>query len=160
MTLDEIKSHPKYPFDDIEDDEVFLMLELFWAQWFRETLGPKAHDWLTSCAAERDGNPILYVSNENISRAFVLIHKRNEDNKPSYKVDPANGHFPIQPCLGDQLSPDGEKVGDILNFFCDCTPEAEAEATKFAKMFCVDCASIDDVEKAISDYEDAVGMPE
>ena len=65
MNLAQLRSHPSFPFSGfLKNDLEFLLLELFWVELFRSSLGtpePIAN-WTPLYPAERDGSPILVMA--------------------------------------------------------------------------------------------------
>lgn len=92
VTLDEIKRHPSFPFRNFRTDDLdFLMLELYWAELFREAIPQAAHGvWKPAQPADRDeGNPILSVINRDITppRKLRTIIRFNDEGLPELDLD-------------------------------------------------------------------------
>jgi len=92
MTLEDIKKHPNYPFKKLRDNNVeFLMLELYWAELFKEALKDEAFDsWVAEFPADpEDGNPILYVVNRKVNppRMLRVTQRFNDECLPELNLD-------------------------------------------------------------------------
>jgi hypothetical protein len=92
MTLADIKKHPNYPFKNFRDDNIeFLMLELYWAELFKEALEDEVIDsWVAELPADReDGNPILYVVNRKVNppRIVRVIQRFNDECFPELNLN-------------------------------------------------------------------------
>ena len=73
--LSKLKEHSLFPFLDFEEnDESFLLLELFWTSVTYEALGEEvSQDCIPIMDADRDGNPILFFWNTTAKRAIRVI---------------------------------------------------------------------------------------
>lgn len=87
MNLEQLRKHPSFPFLAFKQNDLeFLLLEMFWAEFFRDCLAKPedARDWEPLFPAERDGVPILVVANGKRNRALRIHLRINEDDKPLY----------------------------------------------------------------------------
>jgi len=92
MTLEEIKKHPNYPFKNFRKDNIeFLMLELYWAELFKDSLKEDAAGlWVTELPADREeGNPMLFVVNREVNppRIVRVIQRFNDERFPELNLD-------------------------------------------------------------------------
>jgi hypothetical protein len=158
----QIKLHPAFPFLDFRTEPTsFLMLELYWAELFREVVGEALEGWSVLADAEPDGNPILSVYNDGDGRALRVIQKVNDEGKAPLPERQGEGvYYPLQAWLNVASTPDGDAALNELVLFADASELAEAEARALIKLHCVEAAVESTLEAAIRAYEDRVGMPE
>ena len=161
-SLDQIKSHPNFPFDDfLTNDISFLMVELYWPELFKEIMGDAWGDWIPSQEAARDGNPVFSVHNRTEGRALRVIQKYNEESKPPYpQARGAGAYYGLQPWLGNTLTPDGEEELIELVMASDCSAQSEQENSRFIREHCLNKIAPDRLEELIVEFEQRVGMPE
>ncbi|MCP3137833.1 hypothetical protein [Pyxidicoccus xibeiensis] len=87
MNLEQLRKHPSFPFQAFQQNDLeFLLLEMFWVEFFRDCLDTpdQAQDWEPLFPAERDGVPILVVANAKRNRALRIHLRTNEDERPLY----------------------------------------------------------------------------
>jgi len=161
-TLEQIKSHPSFPFSDLENNSLsFLMLELYWSQLFSEKMKDEGKNWSSLIEAEMDGNPILCVTSLSQKRQLKIIQKTNEEHKPVYPLLKGEGvYYPLQAWLNNSRTFDGNTVLNELVLFSDLSLHAEKEVLKLIQLHCIDLAGITIVERAIQGYENRVDMPD
>lgn len=92
MKLSEIKKHPNFPFRNFRKNDLeFLLLELYWATLFKETIGEPSHtQWVAEFPADREeGNPILFLANRRATppRIIRIIQRFNEQHLPEFNLD-------------------------------------------------------------------------
>ncbi len=139
----------------------FLMLELYWAELFREVAGKALGGWSVLADAVPDGNPILSVVNRADGRALRVIQKVNDEGKPRFPQRQGDGaYYPFQAWLNVGCTADGDTALNELVLFADASEQAEREARALIRLHCVEAAPEAAVEGAIRAYEDRVGMPE
>ena len=161
-TLSQIKAHPSFPFGDFRENQMsFLMLELYWVELFAEVLGDAVSEWNPLSDAEPDGNPILSLVNLTHARALRVIQKTNDDSRPAFPEARGEGaYYGLQAWLNLGRTSDGEVELNELVLFADLGEHTEREARSLVSLHCVELAQEAVVEKAISAYENRVGMPE
>lgn len=155
FTLDDIRRHPKFPFDAWQEDDVsFLMLELYWAELVRVVLGDEMVKYAPLWDTERDGNPILAITNQSARRGLRLIAIANEDNKPLYpnKSGP-DAFYGLQPFMNVGRLPDGETPVDELVMVVSLDDRYTSYFEYLVKLHCCDYASMEQMEEAIAAYE-------
>jgi hypothetical protein len=160
FTLDDIRRHPKFPFDAWQTDDVsFLMLELYWAELVRVILGDEMANYLPLWDTERDGNPILTITNQTARRGLRLIMIENEENKPPYpeKTGPS-AFYSLYPFTSDSFLPDGETPINELGMFLRLDERYTSYFEYLVRLHCCDYVSVERMEEEISIYEDKFSM--
>ncbi|NUQ76058.1 MAG: hypothetical protein HUU21_21165 [Polyangiaceae bacterium] len=82
--IDEIKKHPKFPFREFgEDDEGFLMSQLYWLEIFKSVAACSPHRWEPWFKnVERDGNPIFSSVSYEMRRGVIIIQHAAATGSP------------------------------------------------------------------------------
>jgi hypothetical protein len=160
FSLEDIRRHPKFPFDAWKRDDIcFLMLELYWAELVRSVLGDEMANYAPLFDTERDGNPILTLTNLNARRGLRLIMIENVENKPKYpeKTGP-DAFYSFYPFTNNGLLPDGETSVEELGMFITLDERFTSYFEYLVKLHCCDYASMAQMEEAIVAYEDKLGI--
>jgi hypothetical protein len=160
FSLDDIRRHPKFPFDAWQEDDVsFLMLELYWAELVRVILGDEMVNYAPLWDTERDGNPILAITNQTARRGLRLIMIANEDNKPLYPNKTGQDAFyALQPFTNMGRLPDGETPVYELVMVVSLDDRYTSYFEYLVRLHCCDYASIEQMEEAIAAYEAKFSM--
>jgi len=126
--IDEIKKHPKFPFGEfIEDDEEFLMSQLYWLEIVKSIAACSPYRWEPwFTAAERDGNPMFSSVSYEIQRGVIIIQHASAAGAPdspssrlvawvdSIDTEPVIEHLTIS----SEISDDCEQwVRRLLHFY-------------------------------------------
>lgn len=161
-SLSQIKAHPDFPFPDFQTNSLaFLMVELYWAQLFEETVGVSTHAWKPTRKPERDGNPIFCVTSLPLKRRFTVIHKTNTNNKPSYPQQSGAGtYYGLQAWTDHTFLNDGQTPLEGLVLAADLQPTTERLVLDFIMQFCIKLDTMDEMERSIAAYENMVKMPD
>lgn len=155
-----LMAHRAFPFADWQSNDLsFLMLERFWAEFFRDIVGPTASEWRQRFPIPRDGNPIITVGHPRTRRAFRVIVTVNEDDLPVYPERSDDGSYYLLTAFmnnADEL--DGLPPWNELGFFAEMNPAMLDDARFFIRAHCVDGASQEEMERWILDYERRLGL--
>ncbi|AKQ69486.1 hypothetical protein A176_006398 [Myxococcus hansupus] len=145
MNLEQLREHPFFPFLAFrENDLEFLLLEMFWAEFFRDCLEKPEHvkDWESLFPAERDGVPILVVANASRNRA-VRIHLRlNAGDKPLFPPGAPQMHgeyfLPLDLWLDEVRDSTGTTAYPSVVISTDMSLSALAMTRKVLNQFCLE----------------------
>jgi hypothetical protein len=160
FTLDDIRRHPKFPFDAWQTDDIsFLMLELYWAELVRVILGDEMVNYTALWDTERDGNPILTITNQTARRGLRLIMLENEEKKPPYpeKTGP-DAFYCLHPFMNNTRLPDGETPVVELVMCVSIDDRYTSYFEYLLRLHCCDYVSVEQMEEAIVVYEDKFSM--
>lgn len=159
-TLEDIRQHPAFPFQDWrKDDFQFLMLELYWAERVRTVLGDDMAGFAPLFDTDRDGNPILDVTNPGALRGLRLVVSENEEGKPVHPQSTGPGAFyPLYAFLNVGRLPDGETAVDELVLLVSLDERFSDHVDTFIRWHCIEAVSTEEVEALLAEYEDNVGM--
>jgi hypothetical protein len=143
MNLEQLRKHPSFPFLAFKQNDLeFLLLEMFWAEFFRECLGkPKdAQDWVPLFPAERDGVPILVVANARRNRAVRIHLRSNEEDKPLYPAGspemPGEYFLPLDLWLDEVRDATGATAYPAVVISTDMSPSALDMTRQVLTQFC------------------------
>lgn len=155
FTLDDIRRHPKFPFADWKQDDVsFLMLELYWAELARAILGDEMSNYTALFDTQRDGNPILDITNQTTRRGLRLIMIENEENWPQYPAQTGKDTFyALHPFLNNSFLPDGTTPVVELGMFLALDERYLSYFEYFVRLHCCDYAPMEKTEQAFVEYE-------
>ena len=174
MNLNELKRHPYYPFLDFETNALsFLLLELYWAELFRDVVTasgtrPPPSNWLSWFPAYfPDGNPIFHVIDRSCTppRTLRIIQRFNERNLQAFDYEnpvliryKAGAYVPFVPDL-TYGSTDEDAVTPIeeLLISSEITPACERLNREFIAMWCVERVSVEAMQQQLKVYWDFVG---
>lgn len=155
FTLDQIKAHIDFPFADWETNDLsFLLSELYWAEIVSDVLGGVVENWQPIYETDRDGNPILTLTNLEFRRGLRIIQHINDDEKPLYPQ--ANGPEAFYPFyVFRNIAKVTEEEMEIEELVLLAIPSEQSEelARKFITLHCVDKISADVLESTIADFE-------
>lgn len=159
-TLDDIRRHPKFPFDAWREDDVsFLMLELYWAELVRVILGGEMDNYTALFDTQRDGNPILDITNQTVRRGLRLIMIENEENKPPYPVKTGpSAVYGLYPFTNNSFLPDGETPVYELVMAVSLDDRYVSYFEYLVRLHCCDYASMEQMEQEIAIYEAKFSM--
>lgn len=160
FSLDDIRRHPKFPFDAWREDDVsFLMLELYWAELVRVILGDEMANYTPLWDTDRGGNPILDITNQTARRGLRLILIENEENKPRYPENTGPvAFYSLYPFMNNSFLPDGETPVDELGMFLKLDERYTSYFEYLVRLHCCDYASVEQMEEAIAIYEAKFAM--
>lgn len=164
MNLDEIKRHPNFPFRNFcTDDLEFLMLELYWAELFKNALPQGLIEvWNPELPADREGNPILFVVNRSVisPRILRVIVRFNDQHLAELNLDTFekvqfkdDAFVPFVPDLTrgaldeDMITPIEELV--ISSSVSD---SCERLFREYVKLWCCEWLSVDNMLVRLNDY--------
>ena len=171
MTLDEIKKHPLFPFEQFRtNDAAFLMLELFWTQLAQEVLGAKLSATAVPLmeADQEDGNPVLFFRLPDLALAIRVVLTFNDDNLPMPNERTADNPYvyfrPVEffpekaPLSFDSYPP--ETINGML-IFCDMNaPDVFPVITAMMREFCLEGLAMKDIEARADQYCLQIGYPD
>lgn len=154
-SLDEIRQHPKFPFDDWPKDDIsFLMAELYWSELIRSILGDEMNHYTPLFDTQRDGNPILDITNQTALRGLRLLMIENEENKPLYPQKTGmEAFYGLQPFTNISRLPDGETSVYELVMVVSIDERYLSYFEYLVRLHCCDYVSIEQMDKAIAVYE-------
>lgn len=160
LSLDDIRRHPKFPFDAWkEDDASFQMLKLYWTELVREILGDEMANYMPLWETERDGNPILTITNPAARRGLRLILMDNEHDKPAYpEKTGAEAFYALCPFMNDSFLPDGLTPVCELGMFLKLDERCASDFEHLLRLHCCDYVAVDQMEKEIGIYEAKFSM--
>jgi hypothetical protein len=160
FTLDDIRRHPKFPFPDWrQDDASFLMLELYWAELVRFVMGAELAHYAPLWDTERDGNPMLTITNQTAQRGLRLIMIDNDDAKPLYPDKTGlDAFYALQPFLNTGRLPDGQTPVDELVLLVSPDERYLEYFAYLIRLHCCDYVSAAQMEEAIGKYESQFGF--
>ncbi len=154
MDLAGIKAHPYYPFRNFRSDDIaFLMLEMYWAELFREVVGAGGDErvaaWRPAAPADReDGNPILSVIDRTTKpvRALRLVQRFNVQELVALDLDHlgptrfrGDAYVPFVPDLtAGATDDDGITPADELVISSDLSDVCERLARALIAKWCVE----------------------
>lgn len=160
FSLDDIRRHPNFPFDAWQQEDVsFLMLELFWAERVRLILGDEMANYVPLFDTERDGNPILTLTNQVARRGLRLVVLENEEDKPPYpKKSGPEAFYSLYAYMNiGRLSEDDTPVDELVMLVrVDDRYNSYFEA--LLRQHCCDYASTEQMEDSIATYEAKFSM--
>lgn len=160
FTLDDIRRHPQFPFLAWKEDDIsFLMLELYWAELVRVILGDEMANYTPLWDTERDGNPILTITNLTARRGLRLVMIENEENKPPYpETTGAGAFYSLYPFMNNGLLPDGETPLVELGMFLQLDERYASYFEHLVRLHCCDYVSMEKMEEEIAIYEAKFAM--
>jgi hypothetical protein len=160
FNLAEIRQHPKFPFEAWQEDDVsFLMLELYWAELVREILGDKMQNYTPLWDTQRDGNPILTITNQTTLRGLRLVMIANEDNKPLYpEKTGTEAFYGLQPFTNIGRLPDGETQVYELVMLVSIDERFLDYFAYLVRLHCCDNVSMEQMDEANAIYEAKFGF--
>jgi len=154
-TLDDIRRHPAFPFVGWQDDDLqFLMLEMYWAERVRGLLGDDLHGFTPQFDTDRDGNPILTVTNLETLRGLRLVVIENDEGKPiSPNATGADGFYGLYGFMNGSRLPDGETPVDELVLLVHLDERFAPYFDQFVTAYCKDGETPDQMEARLQAYE-------
>jgi hypothetical protein len=164
--LAQIKQHPYYPFRNFRSDDLsFLLLEMYWAELFRNAVdgSEQLGAWTVQTPADReDGNPILHVINRKTrpGRALRVIQRFNTEGLPELDLATMtpvpfrdDAYVPFVPDLSrNALDDDGSTPIDELLISADVSPTCERLCLEWFRRWCVDLQDPLDIQAALDAY--------
>lgn len=159
-SLDEIRRHPAFPFPAWQhDDFQFLMLELYWAERVRALLGDDLAGYAPLFDTDRDGNPILTLTNTQQARGLRLIALDNQDAKPVYPdAKGADAFYALYGFLNKGRLPDGETPVDELVLLVHLDERFAPYFDKFVLWHCKEALPLEEMEERLKTYESELGQ--
>jgi hypothetical protein len=160
FTLEDIRRHPKFPFPDWKEDDIsFLMLEIYWAELVRQILGDEMVNYTPLWDTERDGNPILTITNVNARRGLRLVMIENDEKKVPYpEKTGADAFYALYPFISHGRLPDGETPVEELGMFLQLDERYGSYFEYLVRLHCCDYVTIDRMEEEIISYESKFSM--
>lgn len=159
-SLDEIRRHPAFPFPNWEEDDFqFLMLELYWAERVRALLGDDLAGYRPAFDTERDGNPILTLTNMESRRGLRLVVIENDEGKPPYPDATGPGAFyPLYGFMNQGRLPDGETKVDELVLLVALDERFAQYVDLLVTWFCKENLTPSQMEDRLQQYEKQLGQ--
>lgn len=161
MELDQILSHPLFPFADFRtNDASFLMLELYWAAVARDALGSEVSALVdplqvTEQDKENWGDPLMldfWIPNQRRGARVTL--SENDENLPACRdvLDKLNcfASIVVYTTRRGITGPDDEI--DQICFRADMSEVARSVVMQFMKAFLVQGVEVDEVEPNYYDF--------
>lgn len=143
MNLEQLRKHPSFPFLAFKQNDLeFLLLEMFWTEFFKDCLEKPEHarDWKSLFPAERDGVPILVVANTSRNRAVRIHLRTNEDGKPLYPAGnpqmPNEYFLPLDLWLDEVRDSTGDTAYPAVVISTDMSPSALDMTRQVLTRFC------------------------
>ncbi len=135
------------------------MLELYWAALVRVILGDEMANYTPLFDTERDGNPILTLTNQTARRGLRLVMIENEENKPLYpeKAGP-DAFYALYPFMNIGRLPDGETPVEELGMFLTLDERYVSYFEYLVRLHCCDYVSVERMEEEIAIYEAKFSM--
>jgi hypothetical protein len=166
VTLAQIKQHPHYPFRDFGTNNLsFLMLELYWAELFREAVSDAGavRVWTPRMPADRqDGNPMLSLIDRSRGpfRALRVIQRFNTEGLPELDLrNPVpvrfkeDAYVPFVPGLTyGGMDEDGSTPLEELVISSDVSEACEQRSRDLIRNWCADRVPVAAMQKQIDDY--------
>lgn len=150
MDLASLINHPHYPFRNFKKNDLdFLLLELYWAELFRNIAGDRhAKDWRPMFPADREvGNPILHLIDRTSHppRSLRIIQRFNDDHLPEFDLTTLadvwfedDVYVPFVPGLtAGAVAEDGVTPVEELVISSDVSPACERLTRKLVAAWCV-----------------------
>lgn len=173
MTLDQLKRHPLFPFRDFPSNDLsFLLLELYWAELFRDVLAQAGGDagisnWIPQTPAQRaDANPVLHLTDQSAApfRELRIIQRFNLANLPELDLDhpspvrfTGDAYVPFVPDLtAGAVAADGETPVEELVISSDISEACERLNRQLIVKWCVSRASVEEMREALNQYWEMV----
>ena len=155
FTLDDIRRHPAFPFAGWQEDDLqFLMLEMYWAERVRGLLGEDLSGFSPQFDTDRDGNPILTVTNLETLRGLRLVVIENDEDKPVYPdATGAAGFYGLYGFMNDGRLPDGETPVDELVLLVHLDERYAPHFDALVTAYCKDGDTPDQMEARLQAYE-------
>jgi hypothetical protein len=154
FALIDSRRHPKFPFVRWQEDDVsFSMLKLYWAEVVRLVLGDEMASYAPLFETERDGNPILTLTNPVARRGLRLIVLENEDDAPHPDKGGADARHSLYPFLNTSCLPDGVTSVDELVMLVKLDDRYISSFEHLVQLHCCDYVSAEQMEEAIVTYE-------
>ncbi|WP_394196597.1 hypothetical protein [Litoreibacter albidus] len=159
-TLDDIRRHPAFPFPAWpNDDHQFLMLELYWAERVRELLGEDLSGYAPLFDTDRDGNPILTLTNTQQARGLRLVVLENENAKPVYPDSKGpDAFYGLYGFTNKGRLPDGTTQVDELVLLVHLDERYAKHFDSFVKWHCVENLPMSEMERRLQEYETEIGQ--
>jgi hypothetical protein len=169
LTLDEIKRHAYYPFRNFRTNDLeFLLLELYWAELFREILSlspnfAKFGQWTPRTPADRaDGNPILNVIDRSSYplRGLRVIQRFNTEGLPELDLEKlapvqftTDAYVPFVPGLTyGATDEDGVTPIEELLISSDISGPCERLNRSFMAQWCVQRVAVPAMQRSLDEY--------
>ncbi len=130
------------------------MLELYWAELVCLMLGDEMVNYKALFDTQRDGNPILDITNQTARRGLRLIMITNNENKPPYpEKNGADAFYSLYPFTNNSFLSDGETPVQELGMFLTLDERYLSYLEYLVRLNCCDYVSMEKMEEAIAEYE-------
>jgi hypothetical protein len=170
MNISDYKKHPLFPFSDFrENDASFLLLELFWTQLVKETIGEELsqkcvplQDFERDNGPEPFHNPVMIdFWMPSLNRGARISLTENFNNYPllaDAKGDERfSAYYPFVYYVNYRRLPDNSKDIEQIVLCSDMSDSSLQSTQKKLREFLIDQISVKEIEEMINN--EIRGMP-